>query len=97
MAARIPRALIDAPALTRRLYALNTTAGLSDSGLQILLLLAHTEREMRPKEIGRELALEQSRTSHLLMDLVDARFITGVVDAAFAVAPTASPQPAKRS
>ena len=79
MPGTVPHALIDAPTLTRRLYALNTTPGLSDSGLQILLLLAHVDGELRAKQIQDELVLEQSRVSHLLAALTAAGFVSWTV------------------
>lgn len=80
MALKVPKALIEAPALTRRLYALNATPGLSDTGLQILLLLGHVDGELRAKAIQDELALEQSRTSHLLAGLTAAGLVSWVAD-----------------
>lgn len=80
MALKVPQALIDAPALTRRLYALNTSSGLPDSGLQILLFLGHVGGEMRAKAIQDALTLEQSQTSHLLKALANAGLVSWVAD-----------------
>ena len=80
MGDEIPKALTGAPALTRRLYAHNVFAGLRDSGLQILVLLARSHEPMRAKTIGERLALEQSRTSHLLKGLADAGLVSWVAD-----------------
>lgn len=79
---KVPKALIEAPALTRRLYALNGTAGLSDTGLQILLLLGHVGGGLRAKAIQDALALEQSRASHLLTGLASAGLVSWTTSAA---------------